>query len=448
MNRTAHLLLALIATPFVAAVQAQNGVVDLTALANYANQAKPSYITKSNTPASNPITDAGATLGRVLFYDKRLSRDGTVSCASCHQQAHGFSDGALASSGVAGTTSRHTMRLVNARFGRSTFFFWDERATSLEDQATQPIRNHVEMGFSGGSGDPSFADLIIKLSAISDYRVLFTFAFGTAVIDETKIQDALAQFVRSIQSFDSKYDTGRAFTADSQPFANFTAAENAGKQLFLNPPSLAGAGCAACHRPPEFDVDPGSLNNGVIGAIGGGTDLTNMRSPSLRDLIGPGGLTNGPFMHNGVFTTLAQVVNHYNAIPADNPSLDPRLRRPGGVQNLNLTQTQKDNLVAFMQTLTGNTVYTAAKWSDPFSSTGELSISVLSTNGTTLQKHNDGTTTLSCKATPGFQYQLQSSSDLQNWTTVGTPSPDVNGNLTSSVSTSGTVFYRYAFTPP
>lgn len=246
-----------LAVSICANAAAQDGVLDLTELENYANQTIPAYINRNNTPAGNAITDRGATLGRVLFYDKRLSRNDTISCASCHQQAHAFSDGAAASTG------RHSMRLINSRFSQEPRFFWDERATSLENQSAQPIKDHVEMGFSGTSGDPAFSDLVTKLSAIADYRVLFAMTFGDATITEDRIQRAISQFVRSIQSFDSKYDAGRATTPDNQPFANFTAAENAGKQLFLTPVPNGGAGCAGCHRPPEFDIDPNSLNNGV-----------------------------------------------------------------------------------------------------------------------------------------------------------------------------------------
>ncbi|MDQ6860326.1 MAG: cytochrome-c peroxidase, partial [Verrucomicrobiota bacterium] len=423
MKRLPIAIVFALATQLAPSLHAQDNILDLTALANYAAQTKPAYITKSNTPGTNPITDAGATLGRVLFYDKRLSRNDTVSCSSCHQQARAFGDAAIASTGVSGTTTRHTTRVINPRFGTETHFFWDERATSLENQATQPIQNQVEMGFSGTSGDPTFSDLVLKLAAIPEYRVLFTLAFGTATIDETKVQRALAQFMRSIQSFDSKYDSGRATTGDNTPFPNFTAGENAGKQLFLNPPGPNGAGCAACHRPPEFDIDPNSLSNGIVAAIGGGTDTTNTRSPSLRDLIGPAGESNGPFMHNGAFATLAQVVNHYNAIPANTGNLDPRLRN----QNLNLTQAQKDNLVAFMQTLTGTSVYTAEKWASPFSATSSLTLAVMSPAGARVQKNANGTATLTCKVAPGLQYQLQSSTDLLTWTTQGNLTPDVSG---------------------
>ena len=183
----------------------QSGTLDLTALMNYASQSKPAYITKDNTTSGDSITDAGATLGRVLFYDKRLSFDGTISCSACHQQAHAFSDFFVASQGVTGMTARHTMRLINPRFATEIHFFWDQRANTLEDQTTQPIQNAIEMGFSGTGGQPSLTDLLNDLAAIPEYRVLFTAAFGSVVtIDQFHLQQALAQFVRSIQSFDSK----------------------------------------------------------------------------------------------------------------------------------------------------------------------------------------------------------------------------------------------------
>jgi cytochrome c peroxidase len=375
MRRLTLALAAFLASQVAAQLPAQDGILDLAALENYANQGKPPYIQKDNTPPANQISDAGATLGRVLFYDKRLSRNNTVSCSSCHQQAHAFSDSSIASLGVAGTTARHTPRLPNARFGTELHFFWDERADTLEDQTTQPIQNAIEMGFSGTNGDPAFSDLISKLDAIPEYPVLFNFVFGSPTIDETRVQSAIAQFVRSIQSFDSKYDAGRAIVPDPQPFPNFTASENNGKQLFLRPAAQGGAGCAGCHRPPEFDIDPNSGNNAVIFAIGGGSDITNTRSPSLRNLADATGQLNGPFMHDGSFTALAAVINHYNAIPGNNPNLDPRLRRPGGgVQQLNLTPQQKIDIEAFLLTLGGNAVYTERKWSNPFSAAGTITL--------------------------------------------------------------------------
>ena len=364
-------LIAVLVTPLSS--RAQDGVIDLAALPNYANQGQPAYLTHDNTPDKNRITDIGATLGRILFYDKRLSRNNTISCSSCHQQSHGFGDSSIASSGVAGKTARHAMRVSNIRFGFEPNYFWDERVTFLENQIPDPIQNAIEMGFSGIGGDPSFLDLIAKLSATYEYPVLFQLAFGSPVIKETAIQNAVAQFLRSIQSVDSRYDVGRSAFGDSQPFPNFTASENNGKQLFITSPSQGGAGCAVCHRPPAFDIDPNSGNNGVIAAIGGGIDLTNTRAPSLRNLARADGQLNGPFMHNGAFTSIAQVIDHYAAIPGDNPDLDPRLRRPdGGVQTLNLTAEQRRDLEAFLLTLSGTALYTDPKWSNPFSPAGTI----------------------------------------------------------------------------
>jgi cytochrome c peroxidase len=426
------------------------GVVDLTKLANYANQSKPIYITRTNTPVANPVTDAGATLGRVMFYDKRLSRNSTVSCASCHQQANAFGDTATASIGVNGTTGRHSMRLVNAGFATESRFFWDERAATLEAQTTQPVRDHTEMGFSGASGDPAFADLVTRLTAIPEYRVLFAMTYGSATINETRIQNALAQFVRSIQSFDSKYDVGRAQVPDNQNFPNFTNQENAGKALFLNPPGPGGgAGCAGCHAPPEFAIDPNSRNNGVTASLSGGTDLTNTRSPSLRDMVGPNGKSNGGFMHHGGQATIADVINHYNLIPGDNISLDPRLRRPGGaVQNLNLTQMQKDQLAAFLRTLTGSTVYTDAKWSNPFTTNNQLSLIILPENATTMTKNPNNTHTLRCQVAPNLTYRMESSSNLKDWSLVEQVAVGTTGLIERTVAINGgTTFYRFTYTP-
>lgn len=445
-------ILLLIHAPLTAQVTPAStpGVVDLTKLANYANQGKPVYITRTNTPVGNPITDAGATLGRVMFYDKRLSRNSTVSCASCHQQANAFGDTAVASTGVAGTTGRHSMRLVNAGFAAETRFFWDERAATLEAQTTQPVRDHTEMGFSGTSGDPAFADLVTRLTAISEYRVLFAMTYGSATITETRIQNALAQFVRSIQSFDSKYDVGRAQVPDNQPFPNFTAQENAGKALFLTPPGPGGgAGCAGCHQPPEFAIDPNSRNNGVTASLSGGTDLTNTRSPSLRDMVGPGGKSNGPLMHHGGQASIADVINHYNLIPGDNTNLDPRLRRPGGgVQNLNLSQLQKDQLAAFLRTLSGSNVYTDAKWSNPFTASNALTLIILPENATTVTKNANNTLTLACQAAPNLIYRMESSTNLQDWTLVEQVAVGTTGLIERTVPiTSTSTFYRFTYTP-
>lgn len=357
--------------------------IDLMNLPNYSNQRTPPYIRKDNT-AGNDISDAGATLGRVLFYDKNLSVNNTVSCASCHKQAFAFGDTVRLSRGVNGVTGRHAPRLANARFADERRFFWDERANTLEEQTTQPIQDHIEMGFSGQNGNPDFNDLIRKLESLNYYNELFSLTFGDPEITETRMQNALAQFVRSIQSFDSKFDEGLALVDNlNEDFPNFTAEENLGKSLFLTPPNggpdgrpgtpganVRGAGCQGCHRAPEFDIDPNSRNNGVISVANNpeAIDLNNTRSPSLRDLVNSEGVLNGPLMHDGVFRGLNQVINHYNNIPnrRDNTNLDPRLGRGPATQNLRLSPPERDALVAFLRTLSGRSIYTDPKFSDPF----------------------------------------------------------------------------------
>ncbi len=361
-----------------------NGVLDLNTLEEYESLTHPDYITKDNTPINNSITNEGATLGRVLFYDKQLSVDNSTACASCHLQAFAFSDTAQLSVGrTGGLTGRHATRLVNSRFGDEVRFFWDERAESLEDQSTQPIRDHVEMGFSGTDGDPDIDSLFNKMESISYYQSLFSFAYGDPQVTEERIQLALAQFIRSIQGFDSKYDIGRAqVNNNNAPFPNFTDEENTGKQLFRQNPANGGAGCNGCHRAPEFSIDPNSRNNNIVGVNLNPAliDVTNTRAPSLRDLINPQGELNGPMMHTGEFDNLLDVVNHYNAIDivSGNNNLDNRLKEtpgPDGVgQNLNLTDDQKNALVAFLQTLTSSDVYTNEMWANPFDESGNLEV--------------------------------------------------------------------------
>jgi len=384
-----------------------SGTIDLDSLFNYENQSIPSYITKDNTPPDNPITDEGATLGRILFYDKKLSVDNSISCGNCHIQEYAFSDSANVSVGINGNlTPRHSMRLVNARFGDEEKFRWDETAASLEEQMTIPIKEEGEMGYSGANGMPGFVDLISKMDTISYYPDLFTLAFGDATI--------IAQFVRSIQSFDSKYDVGRAQVADDlTDFPNFTADENDGKRLFIedfqweedtitvtdvpgDPGGTfdvakritGGFDCATCHVPPEFSIDPNSLNNGFVRPVsnfpGDPSWLDGTRSPTLRDLIKADKETlNGGMFHSGQAHFLQDIFGHYEfrrLDENDNTNLDPRLMRvsPTSGENigllLNSTARERKKINAFLATLTGTDVYTNEKWSDPFDSLGDISI--------------------------------------------------------------------------
>jgi cytochrome c peroxidase len=351
--------------------------INLNALDNYARQTVPNYIQKNNFNMN--LSDAKAMLGRVLFYDNKLSIDSSVSCATCHQQQFAFSDTSSPSKGVKnGLTGRQSMRLVNVRYAVESKFFWDERAASLEQQTTQPIKDHAEMGFSGIDGRPEFNQLMSNLSNTNYYQELFKFVYGDATINETRIQESLSHFIRSIQSFDSKYDIGRAMVNNNnQNFPNYTPQENMGKNLFNTPPVFdansnrisGGLGCNGCHNAPEFDIDPNTGNNGIVGKLNAtGIDITNTRAPTLRDLVNPSGVPNTPMMHTGIIKTLQAAIGHYGTIniaPGNN-RLDPRLRPNGIGQKLNLTATEVNAVIAFLKTLSGTSLYQDKKWSDPF----------------------------------------------------------------------------------
>jgi len=354
------------------------GKIDFTHLYDYASQTIPYYITKDNASGIQ-VSNKKVMLGRVLFYDKQLSIDNSVSCASCHKQEIAFSDTALASHGVmGGLTGRHSMRLINARFAEAPEFFWDKRAATLEDQTTRPMKDHNEMGFSGQSGRPDFDSLLRKIASMNYYQELFGFVYGDKNVTEIRLQECLAQFVRSIQSFDSKYDEGRAqVTSSTTNFPNFTNQENTGKMLFMSPPVFdstgnrisGGLNCNSCHRAPEFDIDPKTGNNGIIGKLNAtGFDLTNKRAPSLRDLAGINGEPNSPMMHTGVITTLQAAIGHYGAINANpgNTELDRRLKPNGQGQKLNLNAQEINSMIAFLKTLTGKNVYSDVRWSNTF----------------------------------------------------------------------------------
>lgn len=352
-----------------------SGTIHLKALFNYANLPITSQITDSpsfedDLPIDNPITNEGATLGRVLFYDNQLSLNNTTSCSSCHQQEFAFGDPNPVSLGFNGElTRRHSMRLVNARYVNEDKFFWDERALSLEDQIIQPIKDHIELGWSGTNGQPAIDSLILRMDELSYYPVLFEAAFGSSHITENRIQAAIAQFIRTIISFDSRFDLGLSQSDNlNSDFANFTDSENRGKTLFLQNRQNGGAGCQNCHRAPVFDIRDNVNNNGVITVANesGLSDLTNTRSPSLRDLVNPFGVLNGPMMHDGSFTSIRQVVDHYNDIPY-NSQLDNRLLQGSNIgQKLDLTEQNKIDIEAFLRTLTGTNLYTDEKYANPF----------------------------------------------------------------------------------
>lgn len=336
---------------------------------NVPGQTLPTSINGTdNNPTSNPITDNGATLGRVLFYDTKLSANGTIACASCHKQDKGFSDEATLSLGFAGgTTGRHSMTLINSRFYQRGRFFWDERATTLEEQVLMPFQDPVEMGMT-------LEQVVSKVQEQTYYPVLFEKAFGNDEIDSDKIAKALAQFVRSIVSYSSKYDEGRAASnAPGANFANFTAEENLGKGLFFQTIPNGGGACFGCHTTEAFiSANPGPQNNGLDASsttdLGAGSVFANsifvgrFKTTTLRNIE-----LTAPYMHDGRFNTLEEVVEHYNSGIQNHPTLSPALTDGNGDPiRLNFTETEKAALVAFLKTLTDNSLSSESKWSNPF----------------------------------------------------------------------------------
>jgi cytochrome c peroxidase len=309
-----------------------------------------------NTPDDNPVTDHGATLGRVLFYDTRLSANNTVFCGSCHVQKHAFIDPNHSSKGFDGKrTDRHAMSLVNLRYQTRGRFFWDERAGSLEEAVLVPIQSQVEMG-----QDPT--RLTEVLARDEHYPGLFRKAFGDGKVTPERTARALAQFLRSMVSCQSRYDEGRARAGSARDdFENFTTQENRGKALFLNH-------CALCHLPGQdahfvmiapanngLDADHKNNDGGVGDVTLNGGQVGLFKSPSLRNVE-----RTAPYMHDGRFDTLEKVIDHYSKEVQPHPNLDPRVRR------LHFTDSEKAALVAFLKTLTDPKFLADPKFSDPF----------------------------------------------------------------------------------
>jgi cytochrome c peroxidase len=355
--------------PATPAAVAEETTIDFAKVANYAAPPLPAYFDKTvaaldNTPSSNRIDDRIATLGRVLFYDLRLSTNNRASCAACHRQALGFTDPMRFSNGIstAATTEFHSMRLGNARYWRPGTAFWDRRAGNVEEQVGHPITTPAEMGWGAGAGD--FASLTRKMGGIAYYPELFRWAYGSPAITEDRVRKALAQFVRAMVSSSSRWDEGyaRVFapTAPDRTLTanlpNFTAQENRGLQLFMRPTGQGGAGCSSCHLPPTFALAENAGSNGLDAG-----ETRRFKAPSLRNV----GLT-GPYMHDGRFTTLAEVVDFYDQGVQAGSALDARLRQGDRPQRLHLSAEDRAALVAFLLTLSDSKFTTDERFANPF----------------------------------------------------------------------------------
>ena len=299
-------------------------------------------------PSNNPVTNEGAALGRVLFYDRQLSDNRSVSCASYHHQANAFTDTRTFSEGLHGElTPRNSMALFNKQFERR--MFWDLRANTLEAQVLQPIEDPIEM-------DLALEALHTRLRNLDYYPPLFESAFGDTAITDERISRALAQFVRSILSYRSKYDEGVA-----QDFSNFTASELNGRALFYDGETR----CNQCHLTENF-YGPAAENNGLdLVYEDQGQANGNFKIPSLRNIT-----LTAPYMHDGRFATLEEVMGHYNSGIQQHAFLSDQLTEgfdTGGTPlQLELTAQEKADMIAFMATLTDYEMVVDPKWSNPF----------------------------------------------------------------------------------
>ena len=314
-------------------------------------------------PTDNVLTQQGVQLGRMLFYEKMLSRDNSQSCASCHNQTDGFSDTLQFSLGVEMMEGKRQAMSVFNMAWHSNEFFWDGRAHLLRDQSLLPIEDPLEM-------NETLENVIAKLSDTQMYRDQFTRAFGSDEITSEKMSLAMEQFMLSIVSYDSKYD--KYLAGEVQ----LSESEERGRVLFeteYNPffPEMSGADCAHCHGGANFENDQ-YMNNGLdidadfmdIGreeVTGNLSDKAKFKTPSLRNVE-----VTPPYMHDGRFQTLEEVVEHYDLHIKQSSTLDPALIQVADNGGLNLTEQDKIDLVNFLKTLTDETFMNNSEYSDPF----------------------------------------------------------------------------------
>ena len=315
-------------------------------------------------PPDNRTTDAGATLGRVLFYDKRLSSTNTAACASCHLRAYAFAAPTAFSTAPLGVpTKRNAMALANVRYNINQAWFSDMRIGSLQDLALIPIQNPEELGMS-------LRLLEAKLAATDFYPPLFQAAFGTPDVTRERIGKALAQFLQSLISYRSKFD--RAYNpmtnVPPDPTQVLNAQELRGLDIFKG---SAGITCSLCHE-IQAQTNVWQANNGLDQVpTDPGTQVPALQRNGARGVFRAASLRNialtGPYMHDGRFATLREVIDHYDHGIVQSPDLDPILVDTTGAPRLmNLSDADKDALEAFLRTFTDDEMLADPKFSDPF----------------------------------------------------------------------------------
>lgn len=308
----------------------------------------PAHVPPPQIPSDNELTRAGVQLGRMLFHETLLSADNSQSCASCHDQNNAFSDTAQFSIGVNGLPGgRQAMAVMNMAWNTNGFF-WDGRAELLRDQSLLPIQDELEM-------DETLDNVISKLNASEEYRDQFIRAFGDATITAERISLAMEQFMNSVTSYDSKYDRYL------QGLEQLTESEERGRLLYFteyNPffPEESGADCEHCHGGFNFENDE-YMNNGLdtdgemeddgfMSVTGDPADRGKFKVTSLRNIA-----LTPPYMHDGRFATLEEVVAHYNEGIQTSSTVDPALLATQET-GLMLTDQDMEDLVAFLHTLT------------------------------------------------------------------------------------------------
>jgi len=307
------------------------------------------------TPRNNRTSNAGATLGRVLFYDKRLSITNTVACGSCHKQSLGFSAGERFSTGALGIPqSRNAMSLAHVRYNEFNQYFWDQRVLTLEKLALVPIEEPFELG-------NTLELLVPKLEATTFYPPLFEEAFGTPEITPKRISQALAQFLRSLLSYGAKSD--EAFLVEFEgdipdPSLVLTAQEMRGLQV------ASESFCFSCHATEAF-LTTVAVNNGLDAQFTDpGQGNGRFHPPSLKNIR-----LTAPYMHDGRFATIRDVIDFYSEDIQHSEHLHEFLRDPllpNEPRRFNLSEQDKDALEAFLDTLTDSDFLTDPRFSDPF----------------------------------------------------------------------------------
>lgn len=323
----------------------------------------PSYFPPMPIPPDNPTTVEGVELGRYLFYEEMLSGDNTQSCGSCHAAAYAFTDnGQQFSTGIDGIQGdRNSMALINLGWGQ--FFFWDGRAATLEDQVLEPVVNPIEM-------HETWPNAVAKLQANAAYRDLFHAAFGTYEPDSLLAAKAIAQFLRTMISKNSKYDKVKrfeqAFTSDeAQGFFLF---ESEGGLPPLVPGGQGGADCFHCHNASgSLFTDEQIHNNGLDsvfsdlgygGVTGLPQDMGRFKTPTLRNVA-----LTAPYMHDGRFQTLEEVIDHYDSGGHPSPTVDAFMKYTQG--GLQLTPQKKQQILAFLHALTDMDFVNDPRFQDP-----------------------------------------------------------------------------------